>query len=308
MAIASGTKIGPYEVLAPLGAGGMGEVYRAKDTRLGRDVAIKILPKDMSADPERKQRFQREAKTISSLNHPNICTLHDIGSQDGLDYLVMECVEGETLAKRLEKGPLPLEEVLKYGVQIASALDMAHRNGVVHRDVKPGNVMLTRTGAKVLDFGLAKPAALVLTGATLSAATPRTPMTEEGTIVGTFQYMSPEQVEGKELDGRSDIFSLGAVLYEMVTGQRAFEGKSHLNVASAILEKEPSPITATKPTIPLGLDHVIRKCLSKAPDDRWQSARDLESELKWIVDSKPLTGAGTLMPREGVRQRMRWVL
>ena len=290
MAIASGTKIGPYEVLAPLGAGGMGEVYRAKDTRLGRDVAIKILPKDMSADPERKERFQREARTISSLNHPNICTLHDIGSQDGLDYLVMECVEGETLAKRLEKGPLPLEEVLKYGVQIASALDTAHRNGVVHRDVKPGNVMLTRTGAKVLDFGLAKPAALVLTGATLSVATPRTPMTEEGTIVGTFQYTSPEQVEGKELDGRSDIFSLGSVLYEMMTGKRAFEGKSHLSVASAILEKEPAPISSIKPLAPPVLDRTVRKCLTKLADERWQSASDLASELKWISEAGMSSG------------------
>src|SRR5947208_6588869 len=302
MAIASGTKIGPYEVLAPLGAGGMGEVYRAKDTRLGRDVAIKILPKDMSADPERKQRFQREAKTISSLNHPNICTLHDIGSQDGLDYLVMECVEGETLAKRLEKGPLPLEEVLKYGVQIASALDMAHRNGVVHRDVKPGNVMLTRTGAKVLDFGLAKPAALVLTGATLSAATPRTPMTEEGTIVGTFQYMSPEQVEGKELDGRSDIFSLGAVLYEMMTGKRGFEGKSHLSVPSAMLAQEPAPISSIRPLAPPVLDHVIRKCLAKIPDDRWQSAADIKHEISWISQSSTEALAFSLPPKKAFRK------
>src|SRR5213594_1380948 len=279
MSLASGTRLGPYEIVAPLGAGGMGEVYRARDARLDRTVAIKILPAQFSADPVHKQRFEREAKTISSLNHPHICTLHDIGHQDGIDYLVMECVEGETLAKRLEKGPLPLEEVLKYGVQIASALDMAHRNGVVHRDVKPGNVMLTRTGAKVLDFGLAKPAALVLTGATLSAATPRTPMTEEGTIVGTFQYMSPEQVEGKELDGRSDVFPLGAVLYETLTGQRAFPGKSQLSVASAILEKEPVPIASMKPMTPPVLDHVIRKCLAKTPDDRWQSAADIKHEI-----------------------------
>src|ERR1700758_1243210 len=191
MPLASGTKLGPYEILSPLGAGGMGEVYRARDTRLGRDVAVKILPTEFSADPIRKQRFEREAKTISSLNHPNICTLHDVGSQDGLEYLVMECVEGETLAKRLEKGPLPLEQALKYGAQIADALDKAHRAGIVHRDLKPGNIMITPTGAKLLDFGLAKPASPV-SGMTLTAAaTQTTPVTQEGTVVGTFQYMSP---------------------------------------------------------------------------------------------------------------------
>src|SRR5437762_3377907 len=291
MAIASGTKIGPYEVLAPLGAGGMGEVYRAKDTRLGRDIAIKILPKDMSADPERKQRFEREAKTISSLNHPNICTLHDVGSQDGLDYLVMECVEGETLAKRLEKGPLILEQVLKYGAQIADGLDKAHRAGIVHRDLKPGNIMLTVTGAKLLDFGLAKPTPALSSSVTLTVtATPDSPVTEQGTIVGTFQYMSPEQVEGKELDGRSDIFSLGAVLYEMMTGKRAFEGKSHLSVASAILEKEPAPISSIKPLTPPVLDHAVRKCLTKLADERWQSASDLASELKWISEAGMSSG------------------
>src|ERR1700746_3632484 len=192
----------------------MGEVYRARDTRLDRTVAVKILPQELSKDPLRKQRFDREAKTISSLNHPHICVLHDIGSQDGISYLVMECVEGETLAKRLEKGPLPLEQVLKYGMQIADALDKAHRCGVVHRDLKPGNIMLTATGTKLLDFGLAKPSVTVATEATLTVTTPNSPVTEQGTIVGTFQYMSPEQVEGKELDGRSDIFSFGAVLYE----------------------------------------------------------------------------------------------
>src|SRR6516162_1706427 len=206
MALAPSTRLGPYEILAPLGAGGMGEVYRARDTRLERTVAIKILPEQLSKDPLRKQRFEREAKTISSLNHPNICTLHDIGSQDGVDYLVMECVEGETLAKRLEKGPLPLEHVLKYGAQVADALDIAHR------DLKPGNIMLTPTGAKLLDFGLAKPAAPLASLATITVTKAESPVTQEGTIVGTFQYMSPEQVEGKELDGRSDIFSLGAVL------------------------------------------------------------------------------------------------
>jgi len=285
MPLVAGNKLGPYEIVAPLGAGGMGEVYRARDTRLERTVAIKILPAQVSNDLVRKQRFEREAKTISSLNHPNICTLHDIGSQDGVDYLVMECVEGETLAKRLEKGPLPLEQVLKYGAQIADALDKAHRSGVVHRDLKPGNIMLTASGAKLLDFGLAKPAAPLVTGATLTAAIQQSPVTEQGAIVGTFQYMSPEQVEGKELDGRSDIFSLGAVLYEMVTGKRAFEGKSHLSVASAILEKEPAPISSVKPLTPPALEHAVKKSLAKLPDERWQSAGDLASELKWAAES-----------------------
>jgi eukaryotic-like serine/threonine-protein kinase len=285
MALVSGTKLGPYEIVAPLGAGGMGEVYRAKDTRLERMVAIKVLPKEMSADAVRKQRFEREAKTISSLNHPNICTLHDIGSQDGVDYLVMECVEGETLAKRLERGPLPLEQVLKHGAQIADALDKAHRAGIVHRDLKPGNIMLTAAGAKLLDFGLAKPAAPLASLATLTVTKAESPVTQQGTIVGTFQYMSPEQVEGKELDGRSDIFSLGAVLYEAVTGKKAFEGKSQLSVASAILEKEPALISSIKPLTPPALDHVIRRCLAKDPEERWQTARDFALELKWIAES-----------------------
>ena len=210
MPLSLGNKLGPYEILAPLGAGGMGEVYRARDTRLERTVAIKVLPSHLSADSIHKQRFEREAKAISHLNHPHICVLYDVGHQDGIDYLVMECVEGETLAKRLEKGPLPLEQVLKYGAQIADALDKAHRAGIVHRDLKPGNILLTATGAKLLDFGLAKPAVPLVSGATVTATVTRdSPVTEQGTIVGTFQYMSPEQIEGKEVDGRSDIFSLG---------------------------------------------------------------------------------------------------
>src|SRR5258708_4968877 len=232
MPLSPGVRLGPYEILDAIGAGGMGEVYREKDTRLDRTVAIKILPAHLSSDPLRKQRFDREAKTISSLNHPNICVLHDVGQQDGIDYLVMECVEGETLAKRLEKGALPLEQVLKYGMQIADALDKAHRSGVVHRDLKPGNIMLTPTGAKLLDFGLAKPTAPLSSGVTLTATTRNSPVTEQGTIVGPFQYMSPEQVEGRELDGRSDIFSFGAGLYERPPGQRAFEAKSQRSVAS----------------------------------------------------------------------------
>jgi eukaryotic-like serine/threonine-protein kinase len=303
MPLALGTRLGPYEIGSPLGAGGMGEVYRARDTRLDRTVAIKILPAHLSNDPVRKQRFEREAKTISSLNHPHICVLHDVGHQDGTDYLVMECVEGETLAKRLEKGPLPLEQVLKYGAQIADALDKAHRSGVVHRDLKPGNIVLAGTGTKLLDFGLAKAVSPLASGMTLTADTPRVAMTEEGTIVGTFQYMSPEQVEGKELDGRSDIFSLGAVLYEMVTGHRAFEGKSQLSVASAILEKEPEPITSTKPLTPAALNRSIRKCLAKLPDERWQSASDLASELKWLgeVGVEGAAGGVALRPRRFLR-------
>jgi serine/threonine protein kinase/Tol biopolymer transport system component len=284
MPLAPGSKLGPYEILSPLGSGGMGEVYRARDTRLDRSVAIKILPAHLSADPARKQRFEREAKTISGLNHPNICTLHDVGSLDGLDYLVMECVEGESLAARLEKGPLLANQVLKIGAELADALDKAHRSGIVHRDLKPANIMLTKSGAKLLDFGLAKPTAPQATLATLTSALPQqSPVTQEGTIVGTFQYMSPEQVEGKELDARSDIFSLGTVLYEMLTGKRAFDGKSQLSIASAILEKDPAPIAASVPLTPPALDHAIGRCLAKDPDDRWQTARDLALELKWVA-------------------------
>jgi serine/threonine-protein kinase len=306
MPLNPGTQLGPYEITSPLGAGGMGEVYRARDTRLERTVAIKILPAQFSTDPVRKQRFEREAKTISSLNHPNICTLHDIGSQDGVDYLVMECMEGETLAKRLEKGPLPLEQVLKYGGQIADALNKAHRSGVIHRDLKPGNIMLTPAGSKLLDFGLAKPAAPLTSVATLTAAVTQTSsMTEQGVIVGTFQYMSPEQVEGKELDGRSDIFSLGAVLYEMLTGQRAFPGKSQLSVASAILEREPAPISTIKPMTPPALDHAIRCCLAKDPEDRWQTARDLLLELKWITEAGSQAGVpAPVISQHKLRERL----
>jgi eukaryotic-like serine/threonine-protein kinase len=309
MPLVSGTKLGPYEIVGPLGAGGMGEVYRGRDLRLERTVAIKILPAHLSSDPVSKQRFEREAKTISSLNHAHICVLHDIGHQNGVDYLVMECVEGETLAKRLEKGPLPIDQVLKLGAQIADALDKAHRAGIVHRDLKPGNIMLTATGAKLLDFGLAKPAAPLASTVTITAASPKSPVTAQGTIVGTFQYMSPEQVEGKELDGRSDIFSLGAVLYEMVTGNRAFDGKSQLSVATAILEKEPAHISAVKPMTPLGLDHAVKKCLARSADERWQSASDLASELTWIGESGGQSAAIALQRTTGkTRENVAWLI
>ena len=292
MALTNGTQLGPYEIAAPLGAGGMGEVYRARDTRLDRSVAIKILPADLSGDAVRRQRFEREAKVVSSLNHPNICTLYDIGQQDGVDFIVMEFLEGQTLAERLEKGPLPVAQVLAYGAQIASALDKAHRNGVTHRDLKPGNIMLTQTGAKLLDFGLAKAEATLTGGDTQTEITPlATPMTQHGMIVGTVPYMSPEQVEGKEVDGRSDIFSLGAVLYEMVTGSRAFQGKSQFSVASAILEKAPAPIRNLQPLTPPALDRTIEVCLAKDPDERWQSAGDLWKELRWIAEGGSQTGA-----------------
>jgi eukaryotic-like serine/threonine-protein kinase len=307
MPLSPGVRLGPYEILDAIGAGGMGEVYRAKDTRLDRTVAIKILPAHLSSDPVRKQRFEREAKTISSLNHPHICVLHDVGQQDGIDYLVMECVEGEALAKRLKKGALPLEQVLKYGMQIADALDKAHRSGVVHRDLKPSNIMLTATGAKLLDFGLAKPAAPLSSGVTLTAATQNSPMTEQGTIVGTFPYMSPEQIEGKEVDRRSDIFSVGAVLYEMLTGKRAFEGKGQLSVASAILEKEPVPISSVKPMTPPALDHAIRRSLVKEVDKRWQSAADLAAELQWIAEGGSQGGApAPLVSHRQLRERLAW--
>jgi eukaryotic-like serine/threonine-protein kinase len=285
MPLSSGTMLGPYEIQAPAGAGGMGEVYKARDTRLDRTVAIKVLPSELGDDPELRQRLEREARSISKLSHPHICTLYDIGYQDGTYFLVMEYLEGETLDHRLQKGPLPLKQALECGFQIADALEKAHRTGILHRDLKPGNVMLTASGAKLLDFGLAKTTASLATGATLTAATKESPLTERGTVVGTFQYMSPEQVEGKEADARSDIFSFGAVLYEMLTGKKAFEGKNQLSVASAILEKEPGPISAVKPMTPPALDHAVRKSLSKLPDERWQSASDLASELKWIAEA-----------------------
>src|SRR5262244_222740 len=289
MPLTSGTKLGPYEIESALGAGGMGEVYRARDTRLERLVAIKVLPSHL-ANAEAKQRFDREARSISALNHPNICTLYDVGQQDGTSYLVMECLEGESLAERLRNGPLPLSQVLKYGIDICEGLEKAHRSGVVHRDLKPANVMLTKTGAKLMDFGLAKPVASVnppSSGLTATLAANVGPLTSQGTIVGTFQYMSPEQVEGREADVRSDIFSLGAVLYEMIAGRRAFEGKTTASTIAAIMAAEPQPVSTVQPMTPSDLDHIIRTCLAKDPEERWQSSGDVARQLKRVQQGAP---------------------
>jgi len=310
MALSAGTKLGPYEIVTPLGAGGMGEVYRAKDTRLDRMVAIKVLASHLSSSPELKQRFEREARSVSSLNHPHICQLFDVGSQNGADYLVMELLDGETLAERLRKGAMPLGELLKTGTEIAEALEVAHRAGIIHRDLKPGNIMLTKTGAKLMDFGLAKPAALSGAGAapllsaaqTVSGPSPMSPLTTAGAIIGTIQYMSPEQIEGREVDARADIFAFGAMLYEMATGKRAFEGKTQLSVANAILEKEPEPISAKNPVSPASLDYLVATCLAKDREERIQSAHDVRLQLKGIAQSPAATSAPAL---EG-RPRMLW--
>jgi serine/threonine protein kinase/WD40 repeat protein len=297
MALTSGAKLGPYEIQSLLGAGGMGEVYRARDTRLDRTVAIKVLPSHLSSDLELKQRMEREAKAISALQHANICTLHDIGTQDGTNFLVMEYLEGQTLAERLQKGPLPLDQVLKIATEIAYALEKAHSHGIIHRDLKPANIMLTKAGAKLMDFGLAKPE-LAIASRAIGPLTPSTPtmnlasltaavspLTQKGSIVGTFQYMAPELLQGAEADARSDLFSFGCVLYEMITGRRAFEGKSQLSVFSAILEKDPDPISASHPLAPPMLDRVVRACLAKDPADRLQSAHDLAMNLRWVYES-----------------------
>ncbi len=285
MELAQGTRLGPYEIVARLGAGGMGEVYRARDTRLDRSVAIKVLPSDLANDAQLKLRFEREAKAISQLNHPHICTLFDVG--DG--YLVMELLEGETLAARVARGPMPIADVLRYGAQIADALHRAHRAGIVHRDLKPANIMITRAGAKLLDFGLAKPAGIQISAdaTTMQAA----PLTEKGAIVGTFQYMAPEQLEGLDADARTDIFALGAVLYEMATGKRAFEGSTKTSIIAAIVTSQPPPITSLQPLVPAGFEHVVQQCLEKDPEDRWQSAHDVANQLRWLVSSSSVIRA-----------------
>src|ERR1700733_3437026 len=288
MALTSGTNLGPYQIESLLGAGGMGEVYRARDTRLDRTVAIKILTQGLADTPEVRQRFEREARAVSSLSHPHICVLYDVGHQDGIEYLVMEYLEGETLAARIAKGPLTTSELLRFASQIADALDKAHRQGIVHRDLKPANVMLTKTGAKLLDFGLAKDEE-ILQGDPGSSPTMSRPLTVQGTIVGTMQYMSPEQLEGKEADARSDIFSFGAMLYEMATGKKAFEAKSHASLIAAILKDDPRPMRELPPLAPPLLESIVTSCLAKDPDELTQSSHDLKLELDWIRDSSGIT-------------------
>ncbi len=314
MALTSGTKLGPYEIQSPIGAGGMGEVYRARDSRLDRTVAVKILPAHLSTNVEAKQRLEREARAISSLNHPNICTLHDIGHQDGTDFLVMEYLEGETLADRLAKGPLPAELVLKYGIDICEGLEKAHKSGVIHRDLKPGNIMLTKSGAKLMDFGLAKatlaqaPPSSSLT-MTISGPSAGQPLTAQGMVLGTFQYMAPEQLEGKEADARSDIFALGAVLYEMASGKRAFTGKSQASIVAAILASDPQPISAVQPMSPPALDRVVRTCLAKDPDERWQTAHDVKLQLQWIAEAGSKAGVpAPVAARRRSSQKLAWIV
>ena len=309
MGLAAGTKLGPYEIQAPLGAGGMGEVYRARDTRLGRDVAIKVLPAHLSSNPDLRQRMEREARSISSLNHPNICTLHDIGSQDGVDFLVMEHLDGETLADRLHRGAMPLEEALEIAIKIADALDKAHARGIVHRDLKPANIMLTKHGPKLMDFGLAKPAPGLSSASGASPLTPSTPtmsvaalsgsaspLTQKGTVVGTFQYMAPEVLQGAEADARSDIFSFGCVLYEMFTGRRAFEGKSQFSVLGAILDREPERISAVLPSSPPRLDETVWRCLAKNPEQRYGCMHDVRIQLEALAEAGPRAAGASAAP------------
>ena len=315
MTLSAGTKLGPYEILSPLGAGGMGEVYKARDTRLDRDVAVKILSAHLGANEEIRQRFEREAKTISKFSHPHICALYDIGREGETDYLVMEYLEGESLADRLGKGALPNDQVLRYGIEIADALDKAHRQGIVHRDLKPGNVMITKTGVKLLDFGLAKPlstaGARPVSGASVMATEAQVsqPLTERGTILGTFQYMAPEQLEGGDADSRSDIFAFGAVLYEMATGRKAFTGKSQASLISSIMREEPAPISSIAPMVPPALNRVVRTCLAKDPEDRFQTAHDVKLQLEWVQEGGSEAGLpAPVVARRKNREKLAWAV
>jgi Tol biopolymer transport system component len=323
MSLKPGQRLGPYEIEAPLGSGGMGEVYRARDTRLDRAVAIKVLPAHLAEHPLRRERFEREARAVSALSHPHICALFDVGETDGVTFIVMEHLEGESLADRLSKGALPLEQTLQVGTQVADALDRAHRAGIVHRDLKPGNVMLTRSGAKLLDFGLAK--SMEGTPPSEDSQTPteaapwrpptdtsapteaKPPLTEAGTVLGTFQYMAPEQLEGEEADGRADVWALGCLLYEMATGQPPFAGKSQASLISSIMRDTPALVSERQPLTPASFDHVVTRCLEKDREDRWQSAHDVAEELRWIQTSGSRPGVATDVEKEApLSGRRRW--
>ena len=310
MTLAAGTRFGPYEIVALAGAGGMGEVYRARDTRLDRSVAIKVLPAALADDPQLRDRFEREARAISSLNHPHICALFDIGHHEGVDFLVLEYLEGDTLAERLSRGSaIPPADALRIAIEVCDALDRAHRSGIVHRDLKPANVMLTKSGAKLLDFGLAKSAAPVVAASGLSML-PTTPpnLTAQGTILGTFQYMAPEQIEGLEADARTDIFAFGALLFEMLTGRTAFEGKTRASLLGAILKDVPPRISSVQPVAPLALDRIVSTCLAKDPDDRYQSAGDLLRDLKWVVSGSSDGAAATDVTPPARSSRVAWMV
>ncbi len=302
--ISAGTALGPYTVIAPLGAGGMGQVYKARDTRLDREVAIKVLRPHLADNPDHRERFEREARAISRLNHPHICTLHDIGHEGSTTFLVMELLEGETLDARLARGSLPLDRALALAIEIAEALDRAHTQGIVHRDLKPANVMLTQSGAKLLDFGLAKlaaPQAAVGGFSMQQTAAVGPPLTGQGSILGTLQYMAPEQLEGLEADARTDLFAFGALLYEMVTGRKAFQGKSQPSLISAIMSADPPLISAVQAMSPPALDHLVKTCLAKDPADRWRTAHDVKMQLQWIAEA----GSRAIPAPIAARRRMR---
>ena len=303
MSLVSGTRLGPYEIQSAIGAGGMGEVYKARDTRLDRTVAIKVIPSDVSADPERRARFEREAKTVAGLNHPHICTLHDVGDHDGTMFLVMEHLAGQTLAQRLEKGPLPLEQALTIATEIAEALSAAHRQGVIHRDLKPANVMLTKSGAKLLDFGLAKltgrgeqPAAGYTASAVPTQAARSPARGRSWAPCSTWRRSS---WRASRRDARTDVWALGAILYEMVTGKRAFEGTSTVSLMSAIMEREPPPIASLQPLTPPALERLVRRCLAKSADERPDTAHDIADDLRWVRD---MSSTG---PQRALRHRWR---
>ncbi len=314
MTLTAGARLGPYEIVSPLGAGGMGEVYRANDTRLDRQVAVKVLPEHLSASEELRSRFEREAKAISSLSHPNICTLYDVGREGDVDFLVMELLDGESLADRLAKGPLPIDQVLRLGIQIADALEKAHNSGIVHRDLKPGNIFVTERGVKLLDFGLAKlHAAAAPTSQTalgrLQTEQLSVSLTGEGMILGTFQYMAPEQLEGKEADQRTDLFALGCVLYEMATGRKAFAGSSQASLIGSIMHSTPAPVSSTAPMAPPALDRVIATCLAKDPKERWHTAHDVRLQLAWIAEGGSQVGVpAPVAHHRKNREKLAWGL